>query len=99
MVARAQQAPQEGHGPIVGVSGVAVVVCAVWLEHLSSGFVAAERALHKHMSTLFPEQSKAQQGGLRARGAAVAARPDASWAEAIFFLRLNFSKVLCMVIL
>jgi hypothetical protein len=78
---------------------VAVLVCAVWLEHLSSGFVAAERALHKHMSTLFPEQSMAQQGGLRARGAAAAARPDASWAEAIFFLRLNFSKVLCLVIM
>jgi hypothetical protein len=90
---------QEGHGPIIGATGIAVLVCAVWLEYLSTGLDAALETLGCHMHALFPQHSPLGDPHSHGVGSgtgvwggvgrvAVSARVDASWAEEEIYINV-----------
>jgi len=79
--AKAQQAPQEGHGPVVDVIGLAILQSAVWFEYFASGVQSAMATFEKQVYTLFSdvEVSSIEHGFSKI--ADTRAKEGSSWAE------------------
>jgi len=79
--AKAEQAPQEGHGPVVDVIGLAILQSAVWFEYFASGVQSAMATFEKQVSIIFTvvNVSSVQHGFSKI--ADTRAKEGASWAE------------------